>query len=203
MIPISGIKRGILQFLQSFFGTGRLVNPVDSTIKFKYDPDIEKTELLIMDKNVINSSEIGRLPMIILDRGVIQPMKLGIKQRAAYDPTSGTTTYADLFRMPLVLHCISANDEEAEDLAYYTAMAFWVHRDKFNPDGHHKFEFDAIGAPSIIIHEQEGETTSVFDVPVHATSHVHIEFGVGRDGSIFEGIYEGPVVKQLETISED
>jgi len=196
MLPISGMKRGILEFLQSFFATGRLTNPIDATIKFKYDPDPEKTQVIIRDKNVLNSSELGRLPMIILDRGVIRPLKTSMAQRADINATTGEKTYADLLQMPLVLHCVSTNDEEAEDLAFYTGMAFWIHRDKYKPRGHHIFEFDGIGAPSIIIHEQEGETTSVFDVPVHATSHVQIGYKWREDAPIWQGVNNPPMIKK-------
>jgi hypothetical protein len=197
MLTLGGLKRSILEFLQGFYAEGRLYNPVDNSIIFQFVEDENKSNLLIRDGFVFNSAELGTKPTIILDRGVMRPIKASMKQREAHDWETGKTTYLDVAQVPFVLHCISSNDEEAETLAFITGMAFWIHRDLLKYDGKHVIEFDAVGTPSILIHERGDEGRTIYDVPVHITSWMHIGFSLSpKDPQTFEGI-EGEPIKEL------
>lgn len=211
MLTIAGLKRRILEFLQTFFAQGRFFNPVDGAILFKFDPDPTKTDLIIRDKNYFNASELGKMPMIVLDRGLIRPMKTSMAhQLESYDPVTGTKYYLDIMHCPLVIHCLSDNDEEAETLAHTVGMAFWMHKDKVLCEGMHVIEFDAIGSPSIILGEEQREWRAIFDVPVSINAWLHIGFGIrDADAVKFSGIENGvsgsggPIAQELEVREED
>lgn len=205
MVTIAGIKADIIKFLKSFFASGRISNPVDNTILFQYDNDIEKTQLIIRDRNVMLDSELGRKPLIIIDHGAYTRLKNTLThQLLDYNYTTGARIYADLVNIPFVLHCISPNDEEAETLAQYAGMAFWMHHDLYRPDNLHFIEFDAIRPASIIASEADGEPRPIFDVPVVLTVWVQIGYQVRRSTDILEGLAEEsegdsgpPIVKQI------
>jgi hypothetical protein len=176
VVTIAGLKADILTFLQSFFAEGRLADPVDDTTIFKYDQDEEKTDLIIRSRNLVQDSELGRKPLIILDRGAITFNKSSLNQIVDYDPTTGKEHYMDIMSIPIVLHCIDKNDEQAELLALTAALSFYIQRTKFRPEWLHDFNLNAITPPSILINESQGEGSAVFVVSVNLIFYAHIGF---------------------------
>ena len=176
MVTIAGLRADILKFLQSFFAEGRLVDPIDGTMIFKYDQDEEKTDLIIRARNLVQDQELGKKPLIILDRGPLTFNKSSIRQIQSYDPTTGKEKHMDIMTLPIVLHCIDSNDEQAELLALYAGLAFYIHRRAFIPPWLHDFNLNAITAPSILINESQGESSAVYVVSVNLVFYVHIGF---------------------------
>jgi hypothetical protein len=196
MLAIAAIRADILKFLQSFFGEGRLSDPVDGSILFKYDEDEEKTELIIRAKNLIQDSELGRKPLIVLDRGTITFQKSSLNQMEDYDPRTGTGHYMDIMTIPVVLHCVSPSDEEAELLGLITALSFFIHKDAFKPPWLHDLNLNALTSPGILINESQGEGSAVYVVSVNVTFYAHVGFHRREAAEVLRS-FNDPIVTEI------
>jgi hypothetical protein len=185
MISIAGIKLEVIKFLQSYFAEGRFYSPVNNEVRFKFDYDDDKTDILIQDKNAVNDSQIGSMPIIVVARGPIRPMRTSFSYNVeSHDYVTGTTNYLDGVTVPMMIHCISRNDEEAESLSMIIAPAIWMWNDKINVDGIYAIEMVGIGEPQLLEIERETDKIAVYDVVVAINMYLNYGFRRGSKQAI-------------------
>lgn len=187
MISIAGLKLEIIRFLQSYFAEGRFYSPVNNEVRFKFDYDDKATDILILDKQAVNDDMIGLMPMLIVSRGPIRPMRTSITYNAeSHDFITGTTKYLDAISLPIIVHCISRNDEEAETLAMIVAPSVWMWHDKINVDGVYAIDLATIAEPQILEVERETDKIGVYDVAVVVNFYINYGFRRGdKEGLIY------------------
>jgi len=95
-----------------------------------WDPDQEKTQIMIVDKYAFNLDQVGSKPAIVANRGPLAWMRTsGFRQLQSIDMRTDTRTHTDLIRGSVVLSCFSRQGVEAEDIAGYLFEGFQVLRD--------------------------------------------------------------------------
>lgn len=103
------IKIRCLEFLQDMFKTW----PGD----FKWDPDPEKTGILIIDKYAFNLAAVAKRPGIVTSRGPMRTgQSAGFRQVQDFDQQSGRRTRTGLVDGSVMLS-VYARGAEAETLA--------------------------------------------------------------------------------------
>lgn len=122
-MPHQVIKNYALETCQLLFGEG---NPTG----FTWNPNQEKTEIMIVDKHSFNLDVVGTTPTIVANRGPQGWMRTsGFRQLQSLDLRTDRRTYTDLVRGGVILSCFSRHGLEAEDLAGYLFESFQVFRD--------------------------------------------------------------------------
>jgi hypothetical protein len=121
--PHQVIKNYALEVAQLLFYEG---NPM----RFCWDPEQEKTQIMIVDKYSFNLDQVGTKPAIVANRGPLAWTRTsGFRQVQSIDMRTDTRTHTDLIRGSVVLSCFSRQGLEAEDIAGYLFEAFQVLRD--------------------------------------------------------------------------
>lgn len=117
------IKNYALEVTQLLFGQ-------DNPLGFLWDPDLEKTQIVIVDKYSFNLDQVGTTPAVVANRGPIGWTKSsGFRQIQSIDMRTDTRTHTDLNQGSVVLSCFSRQGLEAEDIAGYLFSAFQELRD--------------------------------------------------------------------------
>lgn len=121
--PHQVIKNYALEVCQLLFYKG---NPM----RFCWDPDQSKTEIMIVDKYSFNLDQVGSKPAIVANRGPISwTGSSGFRQLQSMNMRTDARTHTDLSRGSVVLSCFSKQGLEAEDIAGYLFEAFQILRD--------------------------------------------------------------------------
>lgn len=122
-LPHQVIKNFALEVCQLLFSEG---NPLG----FCWDPDQEKTPIMIVDKHSFDLEQVQSTPAIVANRGPLGWMKTsGFRQLQTLDFRTDRRTYTDLVRGGVILSCFSRQGLEAEDMAGYLFESFQVFRD--------------------------------------------------------------------------
>jgi hypothetical protein len=122
-MPHQVIKNYALETCQLLFGEG---NPTG----YVWNPDQEKTGIMIVDKHSFDLEAVGTTPTIVANRGPQGWMKTsGFRQMQSLDFRTDRRTYTDLVRGGVILSCFSRHGLEAEDLAGYLFSSFQIFRD--------------------------------------------------------------------------
>lgn len=110
------IKIRCLEFLQDMFKTWPGV--------YRWDPDPDKTGILIVDKYSFNLQAVSNRPGVVASRGPMRFTKsVGFRQTQDFDPQSGRRTRTDLIDGSVLLS-VYARGAEAEMLAGFVAEWF-------------------------------------------------------------------------------
>ena len=120
--PIQQVRTLYVEFVQHLFSQ-------QPTGSYKWLPDMEQTEIVITDENVLKASAIGKRPAITFTRGQIQFFSLGIDDMLSYDFTTGSKTKSVLVPGVMSINCISRVDIEAENLAWAVSENLWMNRE--------------------------------------------------------------------------
>lgn len=122
-LPHQVIKNYCLEICQLLFSEN---NPTGMC----WNPDQEKTQLMIVDKHSFDLEAVGTTPTIVANRGPQGWMRTsGFRQLQSLDFRNDRRTYADLIRGGVILSCFSRHGLEAEDMAGYLFESFQVFRD--------------------------------------------------------------------------
>jgi len=121
--PHEVIKGYCLEVAQLLFYDG---NPTG----FVWDPDQEKTEVMVVDKYAFNLDQVGTTPAVVANRGPQRWMaSSGFRQLQSANLRTDARTYTDLVRGTVTLSCFSRQGLEAESIAGYLWESFQTLRD--------------------------------------------------------------------------
>lgn len=96
---------------------------------YHWDPDINKTEIVITNENTIDPEVINKRPGISFTRGPCQFYSLGIDDMAKYDMSIDQKEKGVLVPGTMTINLLSRVSIETEDLAWVVAEHFWLLRD--------------------------------------------------------------------------
>lgn len=102
---------------------------------YHWAPTLEETEIVITDENPINVSVIGKRPAISFARGPVQLTSLGLDDMLSYDMQTGKKQKSVLVPGVMSINCLSRNDQESENLAWWVAEGIWMHRERLLKSG--------------------------------------------------------------------
>jgi len=121
--PHQIIKNYALEVCQLMFSGG---GPID----LRWDPDQEKTQIIIVDKYSFNLDQVATTPAIVANRGPQAWMKSsGFRQMQSMDMRTDRRTHTDMVQGSVVLSCFSRQGIEAEDIAGFLFEGFQQIRD--------------------------------------------------------------------------
>jgi hypothetical protein len=131
------IKIHCLEFLQDMFATW--------PGKYKWDADVEKTGILIVDKYSFNLEAVAKRPAVVASRGPLRSTKsTGFRQTQDFDPMSGRRTTTDLLDGSVMLS-VYARGIEAEMLAGFVFEWFLDFQDAIRERGSFRTPLDRRG----------------------------------------------------------
>ncbi len=97
--------------------------------EFRYTgSDTPESELNILDVSTASTEVIEKRPSIVLQRGPISWVKIGLDQLKDFDIKTGTRRHVDMMSGTMTLHCSSKLGLEAERLASQVLDALKFHR---------------------------------------------------------------------------
>ena len=121
--PHQVIKNYALEVCQLMFSGG-------GPIGLCWDPDQEKTQILIVDKYSFNLDQVATTPAIVANRGPQAWMRSsGFRQMQSIDMRTDRRTHTDMVQGSVVLSCFSRHGLEAEDIAGFLFEGFQQIRD--------------------------------------------------------------------------
>jgi hypothetical protein len=109
--PIVYCTRLYVQFLQGLF------NQVPPGT-FKWEPDLETTEIVIRAEAPLDMSVVGKRPAITVVTGPSQYLGLSIDNMLHYDPKTGKKTRSDILANSFSVYCLADSDIIASKLAH-------------------------------------------------------------------------------------
>lgn len=178
--PHEVIKNLALEVCQLLFYEG---NPM----RFVWDPDSSKTQIIITDKHAFNLDQVGTVPAIVANRGPLSwSRSSGFRQMQSTDMRTDVRTHTDIVRGGVILSCFSRQGLEAEDIAGYVFSSFQFFRDVLrkvarrgimvpNHLGFFKIEATNMGEEALIKSSSRPETSVV---PVAISAHVQRRWSV-------------------------
>jgi hypothetical protein len=98
---------------------------------FHWEPDNDKTEIIIRDENPINVDSIGERPAINFTMGPIQFYHLGMDDLVSLQFTTGRKEKGVLIPGTMSINVSSRNDIEAHNLAWVVGEHIWLLRELF------------------------------------------------------------------------
>ena len=135
------VKRLFLSFAQAVFS---------NNIQFRWDPDLKKTDIIIVDRNAVDLGVVVKRPTIVLQRGAFSWMyavrgqdgtnAVGFNDKFLADNTGYPNTirskvYTDLLRCTLSFFCLAKDGIQAEIIANHLFIALTAARDDFRKLG--------------------------------------------------------------------
>ena len=130
------IKLYSIEFLQMMFSQ----HPTRT-----WDPSVEKTKILIVDKYTFNLEEVAKRPAIVANRGPQQWMKTsGFRQMQTRDMMTDRRTYSDLVSGSMTFS-VFARGSESEDLAQLVFEWFTQFQDAIRERGAFRAPLDRVG----------------------------------------------------------
>jgi len=139
-------------FLQNYF-------KLSDVGKFKWSPDIDKTEVLIADQD--NGLPDSPLPRVITVRGPSIPLPMTFNDEAEpYNPFIGAKKRTRLIQTSITFHCIARTGLETQELAfkvhraiddyYMTLQQFGIHKVFRNAQMSSETPANAVFSPEVI-----------------------------------------------------
>lgn len=121
--PHQIIKNYALEVCQLMFSGGGPIN-------IHWDPDQEKTQILIVDKYSFNLDQVASTPAIVANRGPQSWMRSsGFRQMQSMDMRTDRRTHTDMVQGSVVLSCFAREGIEAEEIAGFLFEGFQQIRD--------------------------------------------------------------------------
>jgi hypothetical protein len=124
MIYTRRAKTVLLRFIQDAFAQTDLV---DGQNRFLWNEDETQSKIIIADTYTEELENMEGRPAIILTRGSMNFMNIGMNQMVNRDPRNGTMTFQDNLKTSVNINCFSKNGAEAEELAcivFFGVQAF-------------------------------------------------------------------------------
>lgn len=120
--PLQHVRVLFVSFVQGLFAE----SPVGS---YHWDPDIDKTEIVISDESPIKLEVLNQRPAISFTRGPVQFYGLGLDDMQFYDMRTAKKTKAILVPGTMSINCCSRVDIESENIAWVVAEMLWLLRE--------------------------------------------------------------------------
>lgn len=158
MIITSQAKDIILSFLQDMFSQENLY---DGKNDFIWNPDSEKSRLLIADAYTEDLETMEMRPAIILRRGSIRWMRTSLDQRSHVNFHTGAKSFKDLVTSDLTAECLSRNGLEAEFLADIVFQGIQMFAQSIRARGAFDVDSVAIGPETLIQGDSQRELSTV------------------------------------------
>jgi hypothetical protein len=206
MHSLAHVRRAFLVFLQEFFASGRMWGAENDQKVYQWDPDRQKTGIIIASQSVELTDQLSKVPAIVVARGRIIPDRVGGigKGLDTYDWDTQEAGHVEIYQAPITIHCLSTIDEESEMLAQFAWFLFWFHRDMLK--ARHKFrgiDFNAIDSPRILKGGEGSSGPQLWDTAVLMTVHFHVTYnyrshgpGTGVNEETIERIHV-PIITQI------
>ena len=109
--PLYRVTRGFNLFLRGLFKDQEPGN-------YKWDDDLQQSEIVITDHSPVNLDVVEKRPAIVTIRGAAQWANLGLGQRLHVDFQTGRETKQDLLSCNMTFACLSREGVEAQRLAW-------------------------------------------------------------------------------------
>lgn len=120
--PMQHVRVVIASFLQGLFSQAPLG-------QFHWDPDDDRTEIIIRDENPIHVEKIGARPAIGLTMGACQFYSLGMDDMYSFDFALERKVKTVLVPGTMTINVCSRIDIEAHNLAWVISEHLWLLRE--------------------------------------------------------------------------
>lgn len=137
---LSDGKLILLRFLRDLFFQMPREQPGTSGRRgpsFHWEEDDSVSELVISDKNSLDTDSVGARPAIIVSRGDFQFGNIAIDQLLRQTAHDGKRVHTDLVAGSYTIHCVASEGRVAEILAVIVARALRVFRRELQRAGYH------------------------------------------------------------------
>jgi hypothetical protein len=114
--PLFHFTKVFVRFLQIIFSTFE-------SGSFKWQPDLELTDIIIADQGQLARAVTEKRPAIICMRGPASWSNVAIDQLVKYDITTGTRSHTDLIASSMIYNCIGSEGLEAQRIAWISSYA--------------------------------------------------------------------------------
>jgi len=119
--PFYYILRTYLQYLQGLFNFMERGH-------FHWEPDLEKTEIVVTAEAPINMEVVGKRPAVAVILGPTQPANLAIDNMIDFNLTTNRRVRTDLYSGYLVPYCLADSETVAMRLAHIVSHYTRVHQ---------------------------------------------------------------------------
>ena len=126
--PIEFLRATIISFLQGLFAQCAIGY-------MHWDKDPGLSEILIVSDGAIKSEIIGARPAVIVSRSTMQFLTSGMDDMVSMDMSTGEKQKTVYIPGNVILHAISRNSIEAENLAFFIAEHVWILKDLLMKQG--------------------------------------------------------------------
>ena len=161
--PLQHIRVLFVSFAQGLFRQA-------PTGCFRWNSDLESTEIVITDENPINIQKMQDRPAITFTRSPVQFYSLGIDDMEHFDFRTDKKTKNILVPGTMSINCLSRVDLESENIAWVVSEHIWLLREMFMKMGFFDIgRGNQIGAPSSagsLVAEDQGDEVYVTTVSV-------------------------------------
>lgn len=120
--PLEQVRTLIISFTQGLFNGA----PLGS---YHWEPEPERTEIIIRDENPINVETIGQRPALNFTMGNTQFYSVGMDDLLEYDFATGRKTKGILAPGVMSVNCCSRSDIECHNLAWIVGEHIWLLRE--------------------------------------------------------------------------
>ena len=104
----------------------RFLQVVFSTFEkgaYRWEPDLELTDIVISDQGMIGNPVVEKRPSIVCMRGPAAWSNVSMDQFKSFDFQTGTRTHTDLIATSMLYNCIAKEGLEAQRIAWIAAYA--------------------------------------------------------------------------------
>lgn len=100
-----------------------------------WEPDLERTEIIITDENPVDIDVAGIRPAISFTRGPVQYNSIALDDMMEFDLETGAKTKTAILPGTMNINCCSKSDIESERIASIVAEQLWMHREMLLKQG--------------------------------------------------------------------
>lgn len=120
--PLEHVRTVTIAFIQGLFNGAPLGD-------YHWDPEDEKTEIIIRDENPIHVDKYGQRPCINFTMGTSEFYHMGMDDMLEYDFASGKKVKGMLVPGTITANVCARSDIEAHNLAWIVAEHVWLLRE--------------------------------------------------------------------------
>ena len=120
--PLEQVRQLLVAFVQGLFNGA----PVQC---YHWEPEEERTEIIIRDENPINVETVGQRPAINFTMGEVNFYSVGMDDLNDYDFRTGKKTKGILVPGVMSINLCSRSDIEAHNLAWIVGEHIWLLRE--------------------------------------------------------------------------
>lgn len=186
--PLTMLRRAFLGFLQQLYSYAEKGG-------YRWDQNLQVTELVITDESPINLEVVAQRPAITTLRGPVGYAGLTLGTRQNHDMMCPKKNYTDLASTTLTLNHLASDDIPSEYLASVTARHLWWLKGMLKRGTPiHEIQQPQVGSPSPAGTLVQGDTrgkwrNTTVTVPVFFQDYGTVE---GTDQPILNGVDVSP-----------